>query len=225
MVFGGASLATVLAAGVFAPRVNTQEADQPKQVLVLHSTRLDEQFAVATGRELPKLLAEGLGEPVDYYAEYFDFPRFPQPEYESAYVDFLRLKYTGQRFDLLIVMGEVAINFLSRYRDVLFDGTPAVFFSHNPPRSPLSNSTGLINPLHFSRSIDLALALQPDLKHVYVVSGVNAVDQSLRETGENGVPSPSRDGLNSRISRAWRRRTSSSDWEHCPHTRLCTTWS
>jgi signal transduction histidine kinase len=75
------------------------------------------------------------------------------------------------------VIGDVAIDFMSRNRDALFRGTPAVFYSHIPPRSPFANSTGLVNPLHFGRSLDLALALQPDLKHVYVVSGAGALDQ------------------------------------------------
>ena len=51
-------------------------------------------------------------------------------------------------------------------------------FIRSPHRgSHFANSTGLINPLHFSRSLDLALALQPDLKHVYVVSGAGALDR------------------------------------------------
>src|SRR6476660_10350570 len=82
-----------LTACVFAPPANAQEADRSKQVLVLNSTRSDDQFSVVWARELPKLLAEGLGERVDFYVEYFDYVRFPRPEYESVYLDFLRLKY------------------------------------------------------------------------------------------------------------------------------------
>jgi signal transduction histidine kinase len=172
-----AVLAIALTAGVLCPLANAQAADRPKQVLVLNSTRLDDQFSVVWGRELPKLLAHGLGERVDFYVEYFDFVRFPRPEYESAYLDFLRLKYAEKRFDLLIVIGDVAIDVIGRNRNVLFRGTPAVFYSHVRPRSHFANSTGLINPLHFNRSLDLALALQPDLKRVYVVSGAGELDR------------------------------------------------
>jgi signal transduction histidine kinase len=162
---------------VLASPVNAQEADRSTQVLIMNSTRLEEQISGVSVRELPKLLADGLGGSVDYYAEYLDIPRFPQPEYESAYVDFLRLKYKGRRVDLIFLVGDIAINFMSRHRHVLFGDIPAVFFAHNPPRSPLNNSTGVISQLHFNRSIDLALALQPDLKRVYVVSGAGALDQ------------------------------------------------
>ena len=169
--------AIALTACVLAPPANAQEADRPKQVLVLNSTRSDDQFSVVWARELPKLLAEGLGERVDFYSEYFDFVRFPRPEYESAYLDFLRLKYADKRIDLLILIGDVVIDFMSRNRNVLFRGTPAVFYTLTPPGSHFANSTGLTNPLHFSGSLDLALALQPDLKRVYVVSGAGALDR------------------------------------------------
>jgi signal transduction histidine kinase len=173
-----AVLAVTLTACVLGPLASARASDRPKQVLVLNSTRLDDQFSIVWAREVPKLLGEGLEERVDFYAEYLDFVRFPKPEHESAYLDFLRLKYAGKHIDLLILIGEVAIDFMSRNRNVLFRGTPAVFYSLNPTQSRPANSTGLINQLHFSRSIDLALALQPDLKRVYVVSGAGAADRS-----------------------------------------------
>jgi PAS domain S-box-containing protein len=174
-----ASLAIAVTACMLGAFSNAHAAGRAKQVLVLNSTRHDEQFSVVSEREVPKLIAEGLGQHVDYYTEYFDWLRFPPAEYQRAYLDFLRVKYEGKHFDLLILMGSVAIDFMTSYRDVLFAGTPAVFYSLNPPSSRMANSTGLLNPLHFSRSIDLAMALQPDLKHVYVVSGAGASDRQF----------------------------------------------
>jgi len=169
--------AIALTVAVLCPLASVHAADGPKQVLVLNSTRGDDQFSLVWARELPKLLAEGLGKRVDFYVEYVDFVRFSRPEYESAYLDFLRLKYAEKRVDLLITIGEAALDFMSRNRNVLFRGTPAVFYSHVPPASHFADSTGLINPLNFSRSLDLARALQPDLEHVYVVSGAGALDR------------------------------------------------
>ena len=168
----------VLAARALDPLANAQETEDTKQVLVLNSTRQDEQFSIVAEREVPKLLVQGLNERVDYYTEYFDFLRFPQPDYQGVYFDFLRQKYAGRRFDLLILMGDIAIDFMSSHRDALFRGTPAVFYTINPPRNRLANSTGLLNPLHFNRSIDLMLALHPDLERIYVVSGAGASDRN-----------------------------------------------
>ena len=169
-------LVVALAACVLAPPAYAQEAGGRRQVVVLNSTRPDDQFSVTWARELPKLLDNGLIEGVDFYAEYFDFVKYTRPEHARAYLDLLRLKYGGRRTDLVIVIGALAIDFMSRHRDHLFRDTPAVFYSLARSPSRLTNSTGLINPLHFGRSIDLALALQPDLKRVYVVSGAGVPD-------------------------------------------------
>jgi signal transduction histidine kinase len=167
-----------LSACVCASHAHAQEAQGRRQVVVLNSTRPDDQFSVTWARELPKLLGNGLEEGVDFYVEDFDFVRYTRPEYERAYVDILRLKYGGRRVDLVIVIGAQALDFLNEHRKDLFHDAPAVFHSLNPPRSRLANATGLINPIRFSRSLEIALALQPDLKRVYVVSGAGVSDRN-----------------------------------------------
>src|SRR5262245_20137737 len=171
--------ATTLATCLFGPVASAQEADRPKQVLVLNSARQTEQFSQVSEREIPTLLAAGLGQRIDYYTEYFDANRFPHPQYETVYVDFLRQKYAGKHIDLLLMMGDVAMDFVSRHHDELFPGTPAVFYSLVPPLSRPADSTGLVNTLHFGPSLDLALALQPDLTHIYVVSGATPADRGF----------------------------------------------
>ena len=173
-----ALLAVALTACVLAPLASAQDANRSKQVLVLNSARQNEQFYVVSEREMPRLLTEGLGDGVDFYTEYFDVGRFPHPDYETVYLDFLRRKYKERRLDLLLVMGDPAADFVSRNRDVLFSGTPVVFYTLSPPPNPIANSTGLLNKLQFGPSIALALALQPDLEHVYVVVGTTALDRS-----------------------------------------------
>ena len=173
-----ALLAVALTACVLAPLASAQDANRSKQVLVLNSARQNEQFYVVSEREMPRLLTEGLGDGVDFYAEYFDVGRFPHPDYETVYLDFLRRKYKERHLDLLLVMGDPAADFVSRNRDVLFSGTPVVFYTLSPPPNPIANSTGLLNKLQFGPSLELALALQPDLKHVYVVVGTTGLDPS-----------------------------------------------
>jgi signal transduction histidine kinase len=173
-----ALVAVALTACVLAPLASAQDANRSKQVLVLNSARQNEQFYVVSEREMPRLLTEGLGDGVDFYAEYFDVGRFPHPDYETVYLDFLRQKYKERHLDLLLVMGDPAADFVSRNRDVLFSGTPVVFYTLSPPPHPIANSTGLLNKLQFGPSLELALALQPDLKHVYVVVGTTGLDPS-----------------------------------------------
>src|SRR5215510_11047526 len=81
---------------------HAQTRSTQKQVLVLYSTRRDSQIAIVGERELPQILDSGLMEELDYYSEYIDQVRFPDPAYKTAFTDFMRTKYRGQQFDLVV---------------------------------------------------------------------------------------------------------------------------
>jgi signal transduction histidine kinase len=144
-----------------------------KQVLTLYSTRRDAQIAIVGDRELQRILERGLPEGLDYHSEFIDQARFPQADYQGGFRDFLRVKYKDQRFDLVIAMGDVSLEFIEKNRDALFTDTPVVFFANHPSPRRLANSTGVSAELNLSGTLALAIQLQPDLKHVFVVSGAS----------------------------------------------------
>src|SRR5262249_22061337 len=147
--------------------------ERQRQVLILYSTRRDAQIVAVTERELPRILDAELKEGVDYYSEYIDRARFPDPEYQTAVRDFLRLKYQGQRFDVVIAMQDEAFQFVSENRTDLFPESPVVFFSSSLSAPRIPNSTGLMVPMKLGDTVVLAEALQPDIKNVFVVSGAD----------------------------------------------------
>jgi signal transduction histidine kinase len=153
-----------------------------KQILVLYSTRRDAQIAVVGERELPQILDRGLDTRLDYYSEYIDRARFPEPEYRAALRDFLYLKYRGVTFDAVIAMSDISIDFLSQSRDDLFVGSPVVFFSSTRKDRPFANSTGFRSPTNFLDTLLLAARLHPRLAHVFVVTGAG-IDDKVFEAG------------------------------------------
>lgn len=114
-----------------APRPAYAQGEH-KHVLVLYSTRRDSQFAMIGESELPRTLDAGLARNLDYYAEFIDLTRFPELAYMEAFRDFLRLKYQGVSFDLVIAMQDPAVEFVNRYRETLFRDTPVVFLTNSP---------------------------------------------------------------------------------------------
>ena len=174
----GWPLALVVSLSILGPGDEAEAQDSQKRVLVLHSGRRDAQLTVTVEAKLPSLLESGLPEGgLDYYSEYIDEARFSREEYPNEFRDFLRQKYQELRIDAIIPVGNAAIQFLFDNRDVLFGDTPLVFYTTVRPGRPIANSTGIVNVLRFDRSIDLALTLQPDLRHLFVVSGAAAADQ------------------------------------------------
>ena len=95
----------------------------------------------AGDRELPRILEQGLGEDLNfYYSEYIDQGRFPDPAYQAAFSDFLRVKYKGQRIDLVIAIQAAAVEFINQRRDELFPDTPVVFLALAPLTQPPSRT-------------------------------------------------------------------------------------
>jgi signal transduction histidine kinase len=173
----GRAIFIVLLALNAAPVRAQSEPVLEKQVLVLHSTRRTSQMVVVSDREIPAILESVFPKGVDYYTEFVDEARYPSRQYQQAFEHFLRSKYSGLRFDLVVAMGDNALEFVADTRRELFPETPVVFFSTRPAVSRPANSTGVVAPLNLSGSLRLALALQPDLRRVFVVS---ATDDSNR---------------------------------------------
>ena len=154
-------------------------ATRQKQILVLYSTRRDAQIAVVGERELPQILDRGLDARLDYYSEYIDRARLPEPEYRAALRDFLFLKYRDVTFDAIVAMSDISLDFLAQNREDLFVGTPVVFFTSGRTERPFANSTGFRSPTDYVATLMLAARLQPGLAHVFVVSGAGVDDRTV----------------------------------------------
>jgi signal transduction histidine kinase len=150
-----------------------------RRVLVVYSTRRDTQFAAVGDREMPRLLERELGEKVDFYSEHVDAVRFPDERYKAAFTHYLKLKYRGLRFDLLIATHNLALDLLASCRDTLFHQTPLVFLSDDRGIARPPNSAGVVAEPDYRRTLDLAMALQPDTRRVFVVAGSSSRDTAI----------------------------------------------
>jgi hypothetical protein len=152
-------------------------AQEQKRVLVLYATRRDAQVAIVGDRELPRLLGRGLPAGLDYYSEYLDLVRSEDPTYQAGFRDYLLVKYSGIRFDVVLAMQETALDFVEANRDKLFPDTPIVFVSMTDRRPAVANETGLRADPRLGATLDFAAALQPDTRQVFVVTGASSTDR------------------------------------------------
>ena len=89
-----------------------------------------------------------------------------------------------------------------------------MFFATQPIARPMPNSTGLISETQFGPTLTLAASLQPDTKHVFVVSGAGGREQRYEALAQNSSATSSPD---SRSATCWacRPRNSSADSPRC----------
>ena len=152
---------------------------QQKRVLILHSSGNDSALADVADRLLPRLLDQGLSQRLDFYSENIDAGRFPTPQYQAALAGFLKEKYRDEEPAMVIAFREPAIAFLQAFRHQLFPNAAIVYFTRNPDTPRLPNSTGIVAPFDFGKTVELARSLQPDLKEVFVISGASRRDAAF----------------------------------------------
>ncbi len=154
----------------------SEAAQRQKQVLVLHGARRDAQIVMVADRELPRMFDAELPDGVDYYSEFIDQGRFGEPDLIRGVRDFIGVKYRGRRFDLIIAIGDGPYEFVADNRDRLFPDVPVVSFTSRAPSGHLANSTGLVAELNLAGTMALAMALQPDVRQAFVISGSAEAD-------------------------------------------------
>jgi signal transduction histidine kinase len=155
---------------------SAQKDAAQKKVLVIYSTRRDTRLPTIGDRLLPRLLEDGLKQQPDFYSEYIDAARFPDPSYRRAFDSYLKLKYGATKFDVVIAAHSLALDFLAMHRLDQFPETPLVYFTEDPSTDRPSNAAGVILVPDYRGTVALARQLQPDLTHLFVVIGSGARD-------------------------------------------------
>jgi PAS domain S-box-containing protein len=111
------------------------------------------------------------------HAELADF-RFQRPSDRDVFADYLRAKYADVGIDAVIGLSDEAVEFIAEERDIVGD-VPMVFAARDASASErISRSSAVVVPLVPSRTLDLALRLQPELDNLFVVSGAASFDGS-----------------------------------------------
>ena len=115
--------------------VDVTAQGEQRSVLMLYAQRRENPLPLIVDPLLQRILAQRVPG-IDYYNEFIDAARFADPEFQHALRDFLKRKYAGRRFDVVITGSSSALDFVKANRDELFAGVPVVFHrtSNRSPR-------------------------------------------------------------------------------------------
>jgi len=112
------------------------------------------------------------------YEEYFDNDRLPEDD--KALTERLREKYAGKKFDLVISLGQIPLNFVMQHGEDLWPGTLKICAAGDTrvlsSRLP-SDITGVFGTIGFGPTLDLALQLMPNTRRVFYVEGVDPAER------------------------------------------------
>ena len=104
-------------------------------------------------------------QPVKFYTEFLDLSQFPDESYIRGLLNLLHIKYSSQKIDLLIPVGDLSFSFLRAHGKFLYPGIPIVFCSTHKQQlealKPPPNSTGVVAWVDVQGTLEAALKLQP----------------------------------------------------------------
>ena len=100
---------------------------------------------------------------------------------------YLKEKYSDRSVDLLIAGGLESLEFLLSQRDSLFPDSPLMYSCIDSERieadKSLANLPGVQMRVDPVSTLELAKALQPDAKQLFVITGASNRDHSLEDEG------------------------------------------
>jgi signal transduction histidine kinase len=115
---------------------------------------------------------------VEAHSEYLENEEFGVTA-ETSLREYLRLKFSDRRPDVVISNAAPALQFVLRYRDELFPAVPVLFAAATPPAAVLQGKiagvTGIVREPSQAETLELALRIHPATRRIHVLAYAPAV--------------------------------------------------
>lgn len=162
-----------------------------KRLLVVYENESTLFAVTEVSRGLLGRLNEPPGTGIEFYSEYLDTVRFPDPDHRRRLTAHLTAKYRNMPLDVVLAMGPGALRFVLAHRDEIAPGAPVVFGGVSE-RSYADISVdddvwGVVSHFDVVRTVDLARTLQPDAKRIVVLTGSSDFDNRWQDTARNDL--------------------------------------
>jgi len=155
-----------------------------RRVLLLYSMGPSSPTISLIDHQIRTLLEESPYQ-IEFYTEYMDTNLFPEKASQQEVRKWYIHKYRDRQPDVIVAIASAPIQFMVDSHAKFFPNTPIVFCcaSEDQPDTPKIDSqfSGVWTKLDPLKTLEAALLLQPDIKHVVVVSGAAASDRDLAD--------------------------------------------
>jgi ABC-type uncharacterized transport system substrate-binding protein len=165
-------LVVLLCATGSLPALAEAEELPSQNVLVLHSYQKGFAWTDDQSTGIEEQLKSAPNLPV-IYTEYLDWKRYPSQNNLQHVYETVKFKYKDVHIDAIITTDDAALSFAMKYRKEILDNAPIIFSGVNElgvaslPDS--DNITGVIEKIDPTRTIQMAMEINPSIKKVYVV--------------------------------------------------------
>jgi signal transduction histidine kinase len=153
-----------------------------KNVLMLVDVGQSHPGSLAATRRVLEALHSDPRFHVEFYEENLDAMYHPD-DWRTYHGNLIVKKYSDRKIDLILLVGPHSIRFLTEPSRALFPDVPAVFCCSVPvpieQTSTHSRFTGSWLHLGAAGTLDVAMRLLPETRHVFVIGGQAEYDRHL----------------------------------------------
>jgi signal transduction histidine kinase len=164
-----------------------------KNILILNEVGPSHALTKLVAQELFTGVPDTPGRHVEIYSESFDMLSFPDSLSPSELQESLVKQYGRQKFDVVVAVGPDTIKFLGEHAQSLFVNVPIVICGSSADQAghPKLDSrfTGTWQKLEPTKTLEVALHLFPDTRHVFVVGGTSDFDRTFMSFTRNSMSS------------------------------------
>ena len=160
------------------PALGSQQNER-KKVLVLFSFRSTLPVASQWDRGIRSVFEASTSHKTIINIEHLDLMHYDDDRLIQLLLDVYRYKYSKSKPDLIITVFNSAVDLVLKHGPNFFPGVPIVFggveskFIENRSLGP--HITGYLTDNNYTGTLDLALNLHPDTRHVVVVAGAGPI--------------------------------------------------
>ena len=168
------SLATAI---VLAASTSSRADAEPKRVLMLHSFGLRFKPWTDYAQFIRSEISRRAQRTIDFDDQSLLNARLTNDTSDGPFVDYLHALYAEKPPDLIIAIGAPAANFVQRYRERIFPGTPMLFTGVEARRvqyDKLTQDDTVVAAAHdFPASFETILRVLPQTKTIAIVNGAS----------------------------------------------------
>src|SRR5258707_7285084 len=169
----------------------SRASDAPRRVLIVHSFNYTFPATTLMSEAVRRRLLERFPQGLEIEADFLDLARRPDATHALRMANFMREKYAGVHFDVVVVIGPTGLPFILEHREVIGSKVPIIFSDltrstyeamHLPP-----DVIGVISDPYPEKTLELAQGLQPSARRLVVIGGSDEVDRRWRETARKAI--------------------------------------
>src|SRR5277367_3251129 len=150
-------------------------------VLILNEVGLSHALSDVMTREIISGVQSAKGHDVEFFSESLDLLSLPGRPSLAETRDWIAKKYGRGKLEVVVAVGPDTIKFLADYADSVFSDVPVVICGSAADQAGSPNLgsrfTGTWQKREPGKTLEAALRLFPNTRHVFVVGGSSVYDQ------------------------------------------------